>query len=135
MSLSAAEIIGEAAIPELLSAISPVDPSDVAVVSAPAILRRSWGTRIAAMTIGTKVFVEPEILEVGGRRLRDLVIHELVHVRQWRETRPAAFLSEYVGQYLLARLRGAAHHVAYMSIEAEIEARRVVAEIKSLLDN
>ena len=77
----------------------------------------------AAITLGPFVFV---------RRARagdaQLLAHELVHVRQWRELGVAGFLWRYVGGYLRWRGRGYGHWAAYrripLEVEAEWEARR-----------
>jgi hypothetical protein len=70
------------------------------------------------MTIGRWV-----LLRRGHERDRDLLAHELVHVRQWREQGARRFLTSYVGDYLTARWRGAGHWDAYRSIPLEAEAR------------
>lgn len=133
---TAADILGEAAIPELLEWIHPVALAEATVHPAPLSMRRFWTKGTGAMTIGSRIFVRPDLLEGPvGPRLQDLVVHELVHVRQWRDDSPLAFLTGYVRQYLIARLWGARHHVAYMSIGAEVEARRVAREIRKLIDS
>ncbi len=133
---TAADILGEAAIPELLERIHPVDPEQATIHAAPLSMRRIWTKGTGAMTIGSRIFVRPDLLQGPvGPKLQDLVVHELVHVRQWRDDSPFAFLTGYVRQYLIARLWGARHHVAYMSIEAEVEARRVAAEIRRLIES
>jgi hypothetical protein len=38
--------------------------------------------------------------------LARLLLHELVHVRQWRDAGPVRFLARYLGDYLRGRLRG-----------------------------
>ncbi|MDH3190269.1 MAG: DUF4157 domain-containing protein [Acidimicrobiia bacterium] len=135
MTTSADEILGDAAIPELLEAIDPIQPEDVAVVPTPAFMIRGWARDVDAMTIGSTIYLRPGLFESERRRLVDLIVHELVHVRQWGERTAGSFLSRYLGQYLLARLRGAGHHVAYRSIGAEVEAREVSATIRRLLDD
>lgn len=51
-----------------------------------------------------------------------LLRHELVHVRQWRELGIPVFVLEYLGWYLLWRIRGYGHAGAYRRIPLEIEA-------------
>lgn len=135
MTTSAGEILGDAVIPELLEVIHPIRPEDVAVVPAPAFVIRGWARDIDAMTIGSTIYLRPGLYEAERRRLVDLIVHELVHVRQWGERTAGSFLTRYLGQYLLARLRGAGHDVAYRSIGAEVEARRVSGRIRRLLDD
>ncbi len=132
---TAADLLGAAAIPELLDRILPVRPDQVMVYPAPMSMRRVWNEDTGAMTIGNRVFVRPDLLKRRGPNLEDLMVHELVHVRQWRNQRVVGFLASYTRQYLMARFWGARHHVAYMSIDAEVEARRVASEIRRLLDN
>ena len=60
-----------------------------------------------------------------------LLLHEQVHVRQWKRHGVIGFLVRYVGAYALGRLRGRDHRGAYLHIPLEIEAdwvaRRSVA--------
>jgi hypothetical protein len=132
---TAADLLGAAAIPELLDRILPVRADQVMVYPAPTSMRRVWNKDTGAMTIGNRVFVRPDLLKRPGPDLEDLMVHELVHVRQWRNQRVVGFLTSYARQYLMARFWGARHHVAYMSIAAEVEARRVASEIRRLLDD
>jgi hypothetical protein len=134
MARTAAEILGPAAIPELLERIHPVRPEEVRVVPAPGPMRRFWNRGTGAMTLGNAIFVRPNVLAAGGPRLRDLIVHELVHVRQWRSG-ATGFLARYLHQYLMARLFGARHHLAYRSIGAEVEARQITGGVRRLLDN
>ncbi len=132
MTTSAADLLGDDAMPELIEAIHPLDLASVTVHEAPNVMRQLWGAKTGAMALGSRVFVDPAILRAGGRRLSELMVHELVHSRQWLDG--PTFLVTYLGQYLLARLRGANHHVAYYSIGAEIEARSITSEIRKLFD-
>ncbi|HEY5890954.1 MAG TPA: DUF4157 domain-containing protein [Acidimicrobiia bacterium] len=132
---TAADLLGFATLPELLDRIRPVVPDEVAVYPAPASMREVWNRDTGAMTIGNRIFVRPDLLRRRGPELEDLIVHELVHVRQWRDRRFVGFLGSYVRQYLMARFWGARHHVAYMSIDSEVEARRVASEIRRLLND
>lgn len=77
----------------------------------------------AAITIG-------KVISIRRRAAADeqLLRHELVHVRQWRELGALGFLARYLGAYLYWRLRGYPHWAAYrripLEVEAEWEARR-----------
>jgi hypothetical protein len=73
---------------------------------------------IAGMTLGPWILVRR-----GHEHDRDLVAHELVHVRQWRELGAARFLVRYIGAYARGRWRGLAHQAAYEAIPLEAEAR------------
>jgi hypothetical protein len=73
---------------------------------------------IAGMTLGRWVLVRR-----GHEHDRDLIAHELVHVRQWRQIGSARFLVRYLGAYAGGRRRGLGHHAAYEAIPLEAEAR------------
>lgn len=73
---------------------------------------------IAAITLDRVILVRR-----GHEADRDLLRHELVHVRQWRELGIVRFAWRYLGEYVAARRRGADHHTAYADISFEVEAR------------
>jgi Domain of unknown function (DUF4157) len=73
---------------------------------------------IAGMTLGRWVLVRR-----GHEHDRDLIAHELVHVRQWRQLGTARFLVCYLGAYAGGRWRGLGHQAAYAAIPLEAEAR------------
>ena len=75
---------------------------------------------IAGMTLGRCI-----LLRQGHEHDRDLIAHELVHVRQWRELGAARFLVQYLGAYARGRWRGLGHRAAYEAIPLEVEARLV----------
>lgn len=75
---------------------------------------------VIAMTFPTFILVHPDHLEN-----RYLLEHEFEHVRQWRRFGPLGFLTRYLRDYFLGRLRGCSHHDAYLSIRFEQEARAV----------
>ncbi|MEX1037374.1 MAG: hypothetical protein WDZ96_00795 [Acidimicrobiia bacterium] len=125
MRLPAARFVGTALNPDYLIKIQPVTPETVTVLSAPRLMRRLWAKETGAMTIGKRIYVEPAVLERGGRELTALLMHEMVHSRQWQERGPVRFLASYIRQYLVARITGASHREAYLAIEAEVEARSI----------
>ena len=84
-----------------------------------------WRGRVAAMTVKHRVYVDPRLLTDGAEGLAPLLLHELVHVRQWRDAGPRRFLVRYAGDYLRARLAGRNHNESYMGIRYEVEARRI----------
>jgi hypothetical protein len=75
---------------------------------------------IAGMTLGRWI-----LLRRGHDHDRDLIAHELVHVRQWRELGAVRFLARYLGAYARGRRRGLGHRAAYEAIPLEAEARLV----------
>jgi Domain of unknown function (DUF4157) len=75
---------------------------------------------VAGMTLGRFIVVRH-----GHERDRELIAHELVHVRQWRELGAARFLVRYLAAYAHGRWRGLGHKAAYEAIPFEVEARAV----------
>lgn len=59
---------------------------------------------------------------------RELIAHELVHIRQYAEQGRARFLGRYVAEYLRLLVRMRRHRAAYRAIPAEVEARRLAAD-------
>ncbi len=76
----------------------------------------------AGMTLGRWI-----LLRRGHDQDRELLAHEMVHVRQWRERGLVGFLVAYVGEYLGSRRRGMGHWDAYREISLEVEARTLSA--------
>jgi hypothetical protein len=56
-----------------------------------------------------------------------LLVHELVHVRQWADFGVFGFLRRYLADYLRGRFKGLGHREAYLAIGFEQEARRLAA--------
>ncbi len=131
MKLPAARFVGSTLGADYLARIHPITPESATVMSAPRLMRRVWGRDTGAMTLGTRIFVDPIVLERGGRELNALLMHELVHARQWQEMGSRRFLASYLRQYLVARVTGASHRSAYLAIEAEVEARALAREASS----
>jgi hypothetical protein len=72
----------------------------------------------AAMTLDTVILLGP-----SGRSNAVLLAHELVHVRQWGEFGIAGFLRHYLAEYTRNLVRLRQHHLAYLSIPLESQAR------------
>lgn len=125
MRLPAARFVGTALSPDYLSRIQPITPDTVTVVSAPRVMKKLWAKGTGAMTVGTRIYVDPAVLERGGRELTALLMHEMVHARQWQQQGVRRFISSYLRQYLVARVTGATHREAYLAIGAEVEAREL----------
>jgi hypothetical protein len=70
-----------------------------------------------AITLGSLIIVRRAAAGDG-----QLLHHERVHVRQWRELGLTGFLRRYLGAYLRWRLRGYGHWAAYRRIPLEVEA-------------
>jgi hypothetical protein len=75
---------------------------------------------VAGMTLGRWILVRRGHEDDG-----DLIAHELVHVRQWRELGAVPFLVRYLGAYGRGRWRGLGHRAAYEAIPLEAEARAI----------
>jgi Domain of unknown function (DUF4157) len=103
--------------------IHPIDPESVRVRSAPRVMRRLWARDISAMTLGNTIFLDPAVLTAAQHRSGLLLVHELVHVRQWGELGVIRFLWRYLSGYLVGRWKGLGHHAAYLAIPLEVEAR------------
>jgi Domain of unknown function (DUF4157) len=103
--------------------IHPIDPESVRVRSAPRVMRRLWGRDISAMTLGHTIFLDPTVLTAAQHRSGLLLVHELVHARQWGELGVIRFLWRYLTGYLHGRWKGLGHHAAYLAIPLEVEAR------------
>ncbi|MEX1272047.1 MAG: DUF4157 domain-containing protein, partial [Acidimicrobiia bacterium] len=96
----------------------------VQVLRAPRALQFLWRGPVAAMTVRDRVYVDPRLFDAETDELATLLLHELVHVRQWRDAGPRRFLTRYVGDYLRGRLAGRTHDESYRGIRYEVEARR-----------
>ncbi|MGH9025026.1 MAG: eCIS core domain-containing protein, partial [Acidimicrobiia bacterium] len=70
------------------------------------------------MTIGRFILIRR-----GREHDPQLLAHELVHVRQWREQGRLRFLWRYFSAYFGGRRRGLKHRDAYRAIPFEVEAR------------
>lgn len=81
-----------------------------------------WRGPVAGMTLPGAIYLRPDVLTGDPRRRAALVVHELVHARQWRELGRAGFLRRYVAGYLRGRRAGLAHDAAYRAIPLEQEA-------------
>ncbi len=88
--------------------------------------------RIQGLTIGPLVLIAPALLDRIDERTilpRDLVVHEIAHVIQYRQFGLFGFLRRYFGAYLAnIRKEGSfsakTRHAAYLAIPFEIEARQ-----------
>ncbi len=109
--------------PEVRAALHPASPEEVQVWPAGPLMRRLWRKGIAATTLVRWVFIDPDVLRRDPSVVGKLIIHELVHVRQFSELGLARFFRRYLSDYLRARLRGLDHREAYLQIDLEVEAR------------
>jgi len=109
--------------------VHPVQPERLVVKAASPLMMKLWGPGIQAMTIRSWIFVDPAILKGDRDKLARLVIHELVHARQWQDLGVLGFLRRYSTDYLRGRRQGLSHRDAYLNIGFEEEARRVQSRV------
>jgi Domain of unknown function (DUF4157) len=81
----------------------------------------------AGMTVGRFVLLRSDDDHSGQR---ELLAHELVHVRQYAEVGFVRFLLRYFRDYLRELMRLRRHRCAYLAIPSEVEARAEAAAWK-----
>jgi hypothetical protein len=106
--------------------IYPVDPSSIEMRPAPGWMRRLWSKDVEAMTVWHIIYVGPAVLATPSERNGRLILHELVHARQWRQLGRLGFGWRYLTGYSSGRLSGLSHRDAYLAIGLEVEARETV---------
>lgn len=111
--------------------IAPVDPDAVNVWPASRLFRRVWRHGISGVTHGKFVFVDPALMKGDTDRLARLVIHELIHVRQFAAAGYLRFVLTYLKDYWKGRIGGMSPHQAYRDIAYEREARELTARTVS----
>ena len=105
--------------------IAPVDPDRVNILPASKWFRRLWRPGIQGVTHGPFVFIAHEAMSGDRDRLARLVIHELVHVRQYKAAGYLRFVFSYLREYWVGRIGGKSPRQAYLDISLEREAREV----------
>ena len=82
------------------------------------------------MTLRATIYVRSSVLERDPATLGLLIVHELVHVRQWAQLGIFRFLWSYLAGYLRGRLTGLSHMAAYRAIPLEVDAREVANQLR-----
>jgi hypothetical protein len=123
----------------LASILRRVDPGRVKIRVGPIWFRPVWGRRISAIALPWGIYVRPQVMErmaAGSEPVRNtrLVVHELVHIEQWRRFGPVGLLRRYLSDYLVARLRRKSHWDAYRGVRTEVEARAAARLVASGID-
>lgn len=95
--------------------------------------RKLWRPGIGGVTHWKWIFVDPRLMRGDRKQLARLVIHELVHVRQFEQLGYLTFLTRYIWDYLIGRWGGKDRRQAYMDIAAEAEARDMVSKIIDII--
>ncbi len=105
------------------------DLERVKVRRAPQWLCDAWPEKTKAMTLGTIVLFRPEVdTDWSESQITSLLVHEVTHVRQFRQMGVTTFAIRYLSDYLRGRRSGLSHFDAYEAIELEKEARDVARE-------
>ncbi len=137
-SAPAADILRAAGIdPDSLRGLMPrVDPAAVKVRVARRWFRRFWFKGIVAVALPNGVYVQPGTMErfragVESERWGRLIVHELMHIEQWRRLGAVRHIAQYVGDYLRNRFSGFGHWESYRAIRLEQEARDVATSVVS----
>lgn len=103
------------------------DATDVWLRAMPEWLRATLGSSVDAITLANTIYVSEELFDAVVRgENTSLLLHELVHVGQWRREGRLVFLGRYVGEYLCNRVLGLDHATAYRAISFEAVAFDVV---------
>lgn len=119
----------------LRTRIAPVDPDRINIWPASRVFRRMWRHGVRGVTSGSFVFVDVEMIRGDPDQLARLVIHELVHVRQFRAAGFRRFVYTYLKEYWTGRLAGKSPHQAYRDIPHEREARELTARTVGLVQH
>ena len=112
-----------------------VDPATIKVRVASPWFRRLWAKGIAAVALPNGVYVQPAVMErfrTGAEPERSgrLIVHELMHIEQWRRLGMLRHVTQYVGDYLRNRFRRLGHWESYRAVRLEQEAREVAARVE-----
>lgn len=111
--------------------IAPVNPDDINVWPASRYLRRLWRHGISGVTHGRFVFIDPSVMKGDPDRLARLVVHELIHVRQFVAAGYVRFVLSYLKDYWKGRIGGLSPRDAYLEITYEREARELTERTTS----
>lgn len=122
--IRASELLADRDTDALRVRLLPVAPERVPVRPLPARILPSW---VAAITLPWGVYVRGDVLRGDPDRLARLLVHELVHARQWKTHGAAGFLRRYLRDYLRGRLARVGHREAYRRIGLEVEASETAA--------
>lgn len=86
----------------------------------------------AAYTSGCRIYFDPSGFDPFCARGIPFLAHELVHVRQFQQSR--LFRLKYLGEYVWLRSRGFEKAEAYMRISYEIEAASMEERVRRELE-
>lgn len=120
---------------DLCGLMPRVDPDEVVVRVARPWFRRIWAKGIVAVALPTGVFVQPTVMErfragTESERWGRLIVHELMHIEQFRRLGAFRHVSQYTADYLRGRRQGFGHWESYKAIRLEVEARDAAASVQ-----
>jgi len=91
-------------------------------VGYPPWLRLFVARDVAAITLGRRIYLRPDVAARPAAALGRLLRHELVHVRQVNRHGLFLFLARYAGEFLGHLIRERSVNKAYRRISFEVEA-------------
>ena len=114
--------------------VAHVEPYAVPVRDASPLFRLLWAPGIVAVAMPWGIYVTDTVHErlrsgADPERSGSLIVHELTHLEQYARLGPLRHVTQYLGDYLRSRVRGASHWDAYRAIRLEVEAREVAARV------
>ncbi|HEX7099156.1 MAG TPA: hypothetical protein VF377_07935 [Acidimicrobiia bacterium] len=127
--IRAAALLGPFDSAEVRRLLAPVRPEEVDIRLLPRSLHRVFPSWVAAVTMPWAVYIRPQALTSSDEAIARLVVHELIHWRQWRTLGVIGFLSRYLADYVRGRIGGLDHRQAYLRIGLEQEAADAARQV------
>ena len=116
--------------PASVQAVAPrVDLERLLVREASSLLEKLVLRRNAAIALPYVVYMHRRWYRRPRAQLARLVIHEAVHVSQWRQTGNLKYAATYACDYLRGRARLRGHNEAYLQIRYEVQAREATDKV------
>lgn len=109
---------------EAVTQVAPgVDPSRFLVREARPWFERAYLRTSSALALPHVIYLHSRLYTRPRAENARLLLHEFIHVSQWRRKGIPRFVAGFLGDYMVARLRRREHRAAYASIRLEVEAR------------
>ena len=116
--------------PASVQVVAPgVDLERLLVREASSLLEKLVLRRNAAIALPYVVYMHSRWYRRPRAQLARLVIHEAVHVSQWRQTGKLKYAATYACDYLRGRVRRRGHDEAYQQIRYEVQAREATDKV------
>lgn len=107
-----------------VQAVAPgVDLERLLVREATSLFEKLILRRNAAIALPHVIYMHSRWYGRPRAQLGRLVVHEAIHVSQWRQTGNLKFVATYAFDYLRGRIRRRSHDQAYQQIRYEVQAR------------